>query len=135
MDNIKPWDKLSETERAQKVIEEFERTGIEYSFGPGGIKFDGFVDSEPNDLEEKPILYIDENGVHIKEKPSLSGAMWRAEKIIEEKGFQKMMESIPTKELFEELMKRIAVDTVIVYPHEKKDVTVEGPAIVLLVYD
>ncbi len=40
-----------------------------------------------------------------------------------------------TWSLVEELMKRIAVETVIVNPHEKKDVTVEGPAIVLLVYD
>lgn len=40
-----------------------------------------------------------------------------------------------TWSLVEELMKRIAVETVIVNPYEKKDVTVEGPAIVLLVYD
>lgn len=94
MYNSKSWDKLSETERAQKVIEEFERTGIEYSFGPGGVQFDGFVDSKPNDLKDY--------------------ATWS---------------------LVEELMKRIAVETVIVNPHEKKNVTVEGPAIVLLVYD
>lgn len=94
MDNIKPWDKLSEAERAQKVIEEFDRSGINYSFGPGGVQFDGFVDSKPNDLKDY--------------------ATWS---------------------LVEELMKRIAVETVIVNPHEKKDVTVEGPAIVLLVYD
>lgn len=94
MYNSKSWDKLSETERAQKVIEEFERTGIEYSFGPSGVQFDGFVDSKQNDLKEY--------------------ATWN---------------------LVEELMKRIAVETVIVHPHEKKDVTVDGPAIVLLVYD
>ena len=40
-----------------------------------------------------------------------------------------------TWSLVEELMQRIAVETVIVNPYEKKDVTVEGPAIVLLVYD
>lgn len=40
-----------------------------------------------------------------------------------------------TWSLVEELMKRVAVETVIVHPHEKKDVTVEGPAIVLMVYD
>ena len=94
MDNIKPWDKLSEAERAQKVIEEFDRSGINYSFGPGGVQFDGFVDSKPNDLKDY--------------------ATWS---------------------LVEELMKRVAVETVIVNPYEKKDVTVEGPAIVLLVYD
>lgn len=94
MNNSKPWDNLSDAERARKVIEEFERTGIDYSFGPGGIQFDGFVDSKPNDLKDY--------------------ATWS---------------------LVEELMKRIAVETVIVHPHEKKDVTVDGPAIVLLVYD
>ena len=94
MYNSKSWDKLSDTERAQKVIEEFERTGIEYSFGPGGIQFDGFVDSKPNDLKDY--------------------ATWS---------------------LVEELMKREAVEPVIIHPHEKKDVVVDGPAIVLLVYD
>lgn len=94
MYNSKSWNNLSDAERAQKVIEEFERTGIEYSFGPGGVQFDGFVDSKPNDLKDY--------------------ATWS---------------------LVEELMKRIAVETVIVNPYEKKDVTVEGPAIVLMVYD
>lgn len=94
MINSKSWDNLSDAERAQKVIEEFERTGIEYSFGPGGVQFDGFVDSKPNGLKDY--------------------ATWN---------------------LVEELMKRVAVETVIVNPHAKKDVTVEEPAIVLLVYD
>ena len=76
------------------MIEELESCGIDYSFGPGGIQFDGFVDSKPNDLKD-----------------------------------------YATCSLVEELIKREAVEPVIINPHEKKDIVVDGPAIVLLVYD
>lgn len=45
------------------------------------------------------------------------------------------LEKISTSELVQELQKRIGVESVIAEPYEKKDISVEGPAIVLLITD
>lgn len=43
--------------------------------------------------------------------------------------------AFPTKKLVEELKKREGVDTIIVEPYEKKNISVDGSAIVMIVTD
>lgn len=45
------------------------------------------------------------------------------------------IEAYTTKQLVDELMERDGVDTELVYPNEDMKITVNGPAIVLVVYD
>lgn len=46
-----------------------------------------------------------------------------------------ILKTMPTYKLVEELKKREGVDTTIVEPHTDKDMTICGPAIVLVVID
>lgn len=39
---------MSRRERALRVLQVFKDVGIDYSFGPGGIQFDGFYSSQHN---------------------------------------------------------------------------------------
>ena len=45
------------------------------------------------------------------------------------------LSNISTKELVEELKKREGVETTTVEPHDKKEITVEGATVVLVVID
>lgn len=43
--------------------------------------------------------------------------------------------SLDTCDLVEELKSREAVETTVIHPHEEQQVSIDGPAVVLVVYD
>lgn len=43
--------------------------------------------------------------------------------------------SLDTCDLVEELKSREAVETTVIHPHEEQHIYVDGPAVVLIVYD
>lgn len=64
---------FSNKEIAQIVIEELEKAGVKYSFGPGGVQFSGFQSTDGKaTYYKKNIILLEGKVLHFWKKMLLS---------------------------------------------------------------